>query len=52
MFEVHSCFVVSAWPVPMYLFWSDSSCCCVRSLSAWQRLVTLYNEHNEVDLPF
>jgi hypothetical protein len=35
MFDVHSCLVVSAWPVPMYLFCSASSCCWVRSLSAW-----------------
>lgn len=34
MLDVHSCLVVSAWPVPMYLFWRDSSCCWVRSLSA------------------
>lgn len=35
MFDSHSCLVVSACPVPMYLFCSDSSCCWVRSLSAW-----------------
>jgi hypothetical protein len=36
MLDVHSCLVVSACPVPMYLFCSASSCCWVRSLSAWR----------------
>jgi len=34
MLFFHSYALVSAWPVPTYLAWSDSSCWSVRSLSA------------------
>lgn len=34
IFVFHSQLVVSGWPVPMYLAWSRSSSCWVRSLSA------------------
>jgi hypothetical protein len=34
MFDVHSCLVVSAEPMPMKRAWRASSCCWARSLSA------------------
>jgi hypothetical protein len=34
MFDVHSCLVVSAEPIPMKRAWRASSCCWARSLSA------------------